>query len=125
MYIQWIIKALLVQLSKCLVQFHFIILLLQFNFLVIRFVPTFQQTIQYSIVLICATICAQECFKLVPHDTILLLPTRNMNILTPGRFCLCCSRYQSHVVRTGSGAHPASYPMGTGGSFPGDKAAEA
>jgi hypothetical protein len=25
----------------------------------------------------------------------------------------------SLCVRTGSGAHPASYPMGTGGSFPG------
>jgi hypothetical protein len=24
-----------------------------------------------------------------------------------------------HVIQTGSGAHPASYPMGTGGSFPG------
>jgi hypothetical protein len=23
-----------------------------------------------------------------------------------------------HVVQTGSGAHPASYPMGTGGDFP-------
>jgi hypothetical protein len=23
-----------------------------------------------------------------------------------------------HVVQTGSGAHPAYYPMGTGGSFP-------
>jgi hypothetical protein len=23
-----------------------------------------------------------------------------------------------HVVQTGSGAHPASYPMGTGGLFP-------
>jgi hypothetical protein len=30
-----------------------------------------------------------------------------------------------HSVRTGSGAHPVSYPMGTGGSFPGGKAAEA
>jgi hypothetical protein len=30
-----------------------------------------------------------------------------------------------HVVYTGSGAHPASYPMDTGGSFPGDKAAGA
>jgi hypothetical protein len=30
-----------------------------------------------------------------------------------------------HVVQTGSGAHPASYPMGTGGSFGGGKAAEA
>jgi hypothetical protein len=26
-----------------------------------------------------------------------------------------------HVVHTGSGAHPASYPMGTGSSFPGLK----
>jgi hypothetical protein len=28
-----------------------------------------------------------------------------------------------HVVRAGSGTHPASYPMGTGGSFPVGKAA--
>jgi hypothetical protein len=28
-----------------------------------------------------------------------------------------------HRVQNGSGAHPASYPMGTGGSFPGGKAA--
>jgi hypothetical protein len=28
----------------------------------------------------------------------------------------------SLCVQTGSGAHPASYIMGTGGSFPGDKA---
>jgi hypothetical protein len=28
----------------------------------------------------------------------------------------------SPCVHTGSGAHPASYPMGTGGSFPGGKA---
>jgi hypothetical protein len=27
-----------------------------------------------------------------------------------------------HVVRTGSGALPASYPMGTGGSFSGGEA---
>jgi hypothetical protein len=27
----------------------------------------------------------------------------------------------SLYVQTGSGAHPASYPMGTGGSFPGGK----
>jgi hypothetical protein len=30
-----------------------------------------------------------------------------------------------HDVQTGSGAHPASYPMGTGCSFPGGKAAGA
>jgi hypothetical protein len=28
-----------------------------------------------------------------------------------------------HFVQTGSGVHPTSYPMGTGGSFPGGKAA--
>jgi hypothetical protein len=28
-----------------------------------------------------------------------------------------------HRVQTGSGAHPASYPMGTGCSFPGGKVA--
>jgi hypothetical protein len=27
-----------------------------------------------------------------------------------------------HRVQTGSGVHPTSYPMGTRGSFPGDKA---
>jgi len=30
-----------------------------------------------------------------------------------------------HSQQTGSGAHSASYPMGTWGSFPGCKAAEA
>jgi hypothetical protein len=30
-----------------------------------------------------------------------------------------------HVVHPDCGAHPASYPMGTGGSFPGSKAAGA
>jgi hypothetical protein len=30
-----------------------------------------------------------------------------------------------HRVQTGSGAHRASYPMGTGGYFPGGKAAGA
>jgi hypothetical protein len=29
-----------------------------------------------------------------------------------------------HRVQNGSGAHPASYLMGTGGSFPGGKAAQ-
>jgi hypothetical protein len=33
--------------------------------------------------------------------------------------------YLLNVVQTGSGAHPASYPMGTGSSFPGGKAAGA
>jgi hypothetical protein len=30
-----------------------------------------------------------------------------------------------HRVQIGSAVHPASYPMGTGGICPGDKAAEA
>jgi hypothetical protein len=30
-----------------------------------------------------------------------------------------------HLVQNDSGAHPASYPMGTRGSFPGGKAAGA
>jgi hypothetical protein len=30
-----------------------------------------------------------------------------------------------HRIQNGSGAHPASYPMGTRGSFPGGKAAGA
>jgi hypothetical protein len=30
----------------------------------------------------------------------------------------------NHCVQNGSGAHPASYPMGTRGCFPGVKAAE-
>jgi hypothetical protein len=30
-----------------------------------------------------------------------------------------------HRVQNGSGAHAVSYPMGTGGSFPGGKAAKA
>jgi hypothetical protein len=30
-----------------------------------------------------------------------------------------------HRVQNGSGAHPASYPMGTRGSYPGGKAAMA
>jgi hypothetical protein len=33
--------------------------------------------------------------------------------------------YLNHRVQNGSGAHPASYPMGTRGSFPGCKAAGA
>jgi len=36
-----------------------------------------------------------------------------------GNFCL------HHRVQNGSGAHSASYPMGTRGSYPGCKAAKA
>jgi hypothetical protein len=41
------------------------------------------------------------------------LPARARDVLLPRSF------------QTGSGAHPASYAMGTGAPFPGDKAAGA
>jgi hypothetical protein len=33
--------------------------------------------------------------------------------------------FSLHVVQTGSGVYPTSYPMGTGASFTGGKSAEA
>jgi hypothetical protein len=39
------------------------------------------------------------------------------------RFPSGAGNFSLHRVQNGSGAHPASYPMGTGGSFPGGKAA--
>jgi hypothetical protein len=40
-------------------------------------------------------------------------------------FPLGAGNFSHHRVQTGSGAHPASYPMGNRGSFPGGKAAGA
>jgi hypothetical protein len=40
------------------------------------------------------------------------------------RFPAGAVNFSHHRVQNGSGAHPASYPMGTRGSFPGGKAAE-
>jgi hypothetical protein len=34
------------------------------------------------------------------------------------------SRGKIHIIQTSYGAHPAYYPMGTGGSFPAGKAAD-
>jgi hypothetical protein len=48
------------------------------------------------------------------------LDDRGVGVPSPGRvknFCL------HHVIQTGSVIHPTFYPMGTGGSFPGGKAA--
>jgi hypothetical protein len=50
----------------------------------------------------------------------LIFTTRRSS--SPGRVKNCSLL---HSVQTGSGAHPASYPMGTGGSFPGGKAPDA
>jgi hypothetical protein len=41
------------------------------------------------------------------------------------RFLAEAGNYSLHRVQNGSGAHPASYPMGTRGSFPGGKVAVA
>jgi hypothetical protein len=43
----------------------------------------------------------------------------------PVRFAAVQDFSLLHSVQTDSGAHPASYPMGTGGSFPEGKVAEA
>jgi hypothetical protein len=40
------------------------------------------------------------------------------------KICYHREKHLHHRVQTGSGVHPASYPMGTRGSFPGGKAAE-
>jgi hypothetical protein len=41
----------------------------------------------------------------------------------PGFDSRQCKIFLLHSVQTDSGAHPASYPMGPGGTFPGSKAA--
>jgi hypothetical protein len=48
------------------------------------------------------------------------LEKRGIGVPSPGRV-----KNFLHVVQTGSEAHPASYPLGSGGSFLGGKAAEA
>jgi hypothetical protein len=48
------------------------------------------------------------------------LDDRGVGVPSPGRV-----KNFLHSVQTGSGAHPASYPVGTGGSFPGGKVAGA
>jgi hypothetical protein len=45
------------------------------------------------------------------------------NRMNEVRFLAGAGNLSRHRVQTGSGAHPASYPMGTRGSFPGGKAA--
>jgi hypothetical protein len=45
--------------------------------------------------------------------------TEGVGVRVPGQ------EFFLYVFQTGSGAHPASYLMGTGGSFPGGKAAGA
>jgi hypothetical protein len=41
------------------------------------------------------------------------------------RFPVGAGNFSLHRVQNGSGVHPASYPMGTRGFFPGGKAAGA
>jgi hypothetical protein len=69
-----------------------------------------------------------ETLKTMSHDSSVVivlgygLDDRGSRVRFParaGNFSL------QHHVQNGSGAHPASYPMGTRGSFPGGKAAGA
>jgi hypothetical protein len=72
----------------------------------------------------------RECYQFTRYPARLLvlsalgygLDERGSRVRFPagaGNFCL------HQRVQNGSGAHPSSYPVGTGGSFLGDKAAEA
>jgi len=55
-----------------------------------------------------------------PTRTIKVTEIKNVLVRTRPQF-----ETQPHRVQTGSEAHPASYPMGTGGPYLGDKAAGA
>jgi hypothetical protein len=52
-------------------------------------------------------------------DDLVLYSNRYINIISPTGAEDFSS---SPCIQTGSGAHPASYPMSTGGPFPGSKA---
>jgi hypothetical protein len=53
------------------------------------------------------------------------LDDQMMGVRIPGGGGGKAGNFSRHRVQTGSGAHPASYPMGTAGSFPAGKAAGA
>jgi hypothetical protein len=62
----------------------------------------------------------ESCISSVGIATGYRLENRGVGVRVP-----VGSRIVLHVAQTGSGAHPASYPMGTRSSFPGGKAAGA
>jgi hypothetical protein len=70
-------------------------------------------------------LCSEALSKIAPLIIIALgygMDDRGSRVRFPaeaGNFSL------HHRIQNGSEAHPASYPMGTRGSFPGDKAAGA
>jgi hypothetical protein len=55
----------------------------------------------------------------------LILPAHNYTPIINTEYKNLAIRITNHCAQNGSGAHPASYPMGTGDSFPGGKAAGA
>jgi hypothetical protein len=59
---------------------------------------------------------------LTPFQTNVIM-LRRINIRNPLKFTMTQFLSVSTSVQNGPGAYPASYPMGTRGSFPGDKAA--
>jgi hypothetical protein len=71
------------------------------------------KTLAVRIIIIIISVSIGLDYRLDDRDSRVRFPAR------AGSFSL------HHRVQTGSGAHPASYPMGTRGSFPGGKAAGA
>jgi len=69
----------------------------------------------------CVTQLAEKWIPVLRYSDWLQLEDRGSGVRFPGRWYFSLF----HRIQTGFGSHPASYPRGTGGSFPGGKAAEA
>jgi hypothetical protein len=79
-------------------------------------------------------LCIEMCSVTIAHPVICRLRYRHISVFRIGygladwgswiRFLSGAGNFSlHHRVQHGSGAHPTSYPVGTGGSFPGGKAA--
>jgi hypothetical protein len=84
-----------------------------FSFAAITFCVTSQQVFIVAVVYFIMT--ETSGYSLVFHFLSVSAVPRRLYTLQLAHFLRRC-------VQNGSGAHPASYPTGTGGSFPGSKA---
>jgi hypothetical protein len=82
---------------------------------------TFTHITLYSLVIITSTFICRGRDNAVGIVTAYRLDSRGVRVRVPvgARFS------HLHAIQTDSGAHPASYPMGTRDSFPGGKVAGA